>query len=66
MKVENNHIFMNKVKKIHCIDFVHKIMFLKYRDNFGKENCKKINMFCIFDKTLSKVFLNNFHVLTRS
>ena len=35
---------------------------LKHRDSFGKEkkNCS------IFDKTLSKVFLNNFHALNQS
>ena len=38
---------------------------LKHKDSFGKEKNK--NKTCsIFDKTLSKVFLNNFHALNRS
>ena len=38
---------------------------LKHRDSFGKE--KKRKKTCsIFDRTLSKVFLNNFHALNRS
>ena len=36
--------------------------YLKHRDSFGKEN-KKNKTCSIFDKTLSKVFLNNFQAL---
>ena len=39
---------------------------LKHRDSFGKEKKKKKKTCSIFDKTLSKVFLNNFHALNRS
>ena len=35
---------------------------LKHRDSFGKEN----KTCFIFDKTLSRVFLNNLHALNRS
>ena len=41
------------------------IFILKHRDSFGKEKFKNKTCF-IFDKTLSKVFLNNFHALNRS
>ena len=38
---------------------------LKHSDSFGQE--KKRKKTCsIFDKTLSKVFLNNFHALNQS
>ena len=37
---------------------------LKHRDSFGKDFFLKTCS--IFDKTLSKVFLNNFHALNRS
>ena len=39
---------------------------LKHRDSFGKGKKKKKKTCSIFDKTLSKVFLNNFHALNRS
>ena len=38
---------------------------LKHRDSFGKEKKKKKSC-SIYDKTLSKVFLNNFHAMNRS
>ena len=38
---------------------------LKHRDSFGKEKLKN-NTCSIFDNTLSKVFLNNFHAWNRS
>ena len=39
---------------------------LKHKDSFGKEKNKKNKTCSIFDKTLSKVFLDNFHALNRS
>ena len=80
IKVEGKYIFMkninfikfvyNSIRQLYCCDITdistvppefHKI--LKHRDSFGKE---KKNNCSIFDKTLSEVFLNNFHALNRS
>ena len=45
-------------------DIVSHFQTLKHRDSFGKE--KKNHTCFIFDKTLFKVFLNNFPALNRS
>ena len=39
---------------------------LKHRDSFGKDFYFFIKLVLYFDKTLSKVFLNNFHALNQS
>ena len=53
------------VGKLHSKVFQLHVVILNHRDSFGKEKKKKKTC-SIFDKTLSKVFLNNFYALNRS
>ena len=70
LECEKNSGFLCQCKQLYCLVtffcvWLNCIIPLKHRDSFGKEKFKN-NTCSIFDKTLSKVFLNNFHALNRS